>query len=126
MSQSSPFAVIERLHDATNRHDLDAFVACFAEDYDSQQPVYPERAFVGSAQVRKNWSRLFEGMPDLHVELLRSSVTGDEVWGEWEWRGTWTDGALFHIRGVMIYGIRNGQIAWARLYTEPVADQGFR
>jgi SnoaL-like domain len=44
--------MIERLRDAQNRHDLDAFVACFHPEYRSEQPVHPGRAFVGSRQVR--------------------------------------------------------------------------
>ena len=36
--------VFERLHDAQNRHDLDAFVACFDSDYRSEQPVHPDRS----------------------------------------------------------------------------------
>jgi hypothetical protein len=46
--------VLERLRDAQNGHDLDAFVACFDPQYRSEQPVHPDRAFVGSEQVRSN------------------------------------------------------------------------
>jgi hypothetical protein len=48
--------VIERLRDAQNAHDLDGFVACFDPRYRSEQPVHPDRAFVGSEQVRRNWA----------------------------------------------------------------------
>jgi ketosteroid isomerase-like protein len=34
-----PMAVVRRLQDATNRHDLDALVACFAPDYLSEIPA---------------------------------------------------------------------------------------
>ena len=69
--------VLERLRDAQNRHDLDAFVACFDPEYRSEQPVHPDRVFVGSNQVRKNWGAIFEGVPDFHAELLRSAREGD-------------------------------------------------
>jgi hypothetical protein len=62
--------VIERLNAAMNARDIDAFVENFHEDYDSEQPAHPDRAFVGSAQVRKNWSSIFEGVPDFSSELL--------------------------------------------------------
>ena len=107
--------VIERLHAAMNAHDLDAFVACFAPDYDSVQPAHPARAFTGSDQVRKNWSEMFAGIPDLRSELLRVVEDGDAVWSEWHWQGTGLDMA-----GVTVMGIRDGQIAWARLYMETV------
>ena len=45
--------IMNRLLSAMNAHDLDAFVACFAADYESQQPAHPSRAFRGSDQVRK-------------------------------------------------------------------------
>jgi hypothetical protein len=60
--------VLERLHDAQNRHDLDAFVACFDPEYRSEQPVHPDRAFVGREQVRKNWAEVFAGVPDFQAE----------------------------------------------------------
>jgi hypothetical protein len=58
--------VLERLRDAQNAHDLDAFVACFDPRYRSEQPVHPDRAFVGSDQVRANWAAVFAGVPDFH------------------------------------------------------------
>src|SRR4051794_5702065 len=84
--------VAERLEAATNAHDIDAFVACFDEDYASEQPAHPDRAFRGSDQVRKNWSAVFEGVPDFRAQLVRAVATGDTEWSEWRWRGTQRDG----------------------------------
>jgi len=39
--------VIERLQKAMNNHDLEAFVECFNPDYQSEQPVHPDRRFRG-------------------------------------------------------------------------------
>jgi ketosteroid isomerase-like protein len=116
--------VIERLRDAQNRHDLDAFVACFDPEYRSEQPVHPGRAFVGSQQVRRNWAEVFAGVPDFHAELLRSARQGDTGWAEWHWRGTRTDGTRLDMRGVTIFGIRDDRIVWGRLYLEDVEDAG--
>ena len=117
--------IMGRLLTAMNAHELDAFVACFAEDYESEQPAHPSRAFRGSDQVRKNWEGVFAGVPDFTAELVLSRVTdeGVEV-GEWRWRGTHTDGAPFAMQGVIIAGIRDYQIAWARLYMETVEQGG--
>jgi len=115
----------DRLLAAMNAHDLDAFVACFAEDYSSQQPAHPNRAFRGSEKVRENWAGVFSGVPDFRAELL-SSVTaagGIEV-GEWQWRGTHTDGSPFAMAGVIVMGIEDDRIAWARLYLEIVEEGG--
>jgi len=111
--------IAERLAAAMNAHDIDAFVACFAPDYDSVQPAHPDRAFTGSEQVRKNWTEVFAGVPDFHAELVGTSVDGDTLWAEWHWTGTGLDMA-----GVVLFGIRDGLIAWARLYVEPVEQAG--
>ena len=81
-----PGALVERLRDATNAHDLDALVACFAEDYRNETPAHPERGFTGRAQVRTNWEQIFSAIPDVRAELLGCTVDGDTVWSEWEHR----------------------------------------
>ena len=111
-------AVSERLLQAMNAHDLEAHLACFSEDYRSEQPAHPARTFTGIEQVRENWSKLYASIPDFRAELLRLAVVGDEEWGEWIWRGTKEDGTPLEERGVTIVGIRDGRIAWGRLYLE--------
>ena len=116
--------VLERLQAAQNRHDLDAFVACFDLGYHSEQPVHPDRAFAGSEQVRTNWAEVFAGVPDFQAELLRSASTADTGWAEWHWHGTREDGTPLDIRGVTIFGIRDDLIVWGRLYLENVEAAG--
>jgi ketosteroid isomerase-like protein len=117
--------VMHRLLAAMNAHDLDAFVSCFATDYRSEQPAHPARAFEGGDQVRENWTGVFSGVPDFRAELVLSVTTeaGVEI-GEWRWRGTHTDGAAFAMEGVIVLGVVHEQIAWGRLYMEPVEDDG--
>lgn len=119
-----PREVFERLVTAQNAHDIEALVACFASDYSSEQPVDPTRAFTGNAQVRKNWSAIFEGVPDFHAELLDAAVDEDRAWGEFEWRGTRRDGSRLHSRGVIIGTMRDRQLAAARLYMSDVEEAG--
>jgi hypothetical protein len=121
---SEPIDVLNRLHHALNDHDLNAFVACFSAGYESQQPTAPDRAFRGSEQVRKNWNFVFTEIPDFHAELLRAAVSDGTVWSEWHWHGTPAVGGEFDWRGVIIFGIDSGQIAWARLYMGPVEKSG--
>jgi ketosteroid isomerase-like protein len=121
---SEPRAVVHRLQAATNAHDLDALVACFAVDYLSEIPAHPARSFRGSEQVRRNWAQILAGVPDLHSELVRDAVDGNVVWAEWEWTGTRRDGAPHLMRGTTILGIDGSRIAWARFYMEPVVDDG--
>ena len=63
-----------------NQHDLEAFVACLDPNYRSEQPAHPTRGFDGRDQVEKNWSALFEGIPDFHAELLATARDGDTLW----------------------------------------------
>jgi ketosteroid isomerase-like protein len=121
---SSPKSVLERMLQATNRHDLDAMVACFAPDFRSEQPLHPERAFTGNAGVRQNWSFFFNTVPDIHIDILNEVEEGDTVWAELHYHGTQTNGKKFSIKGVTLQGIQDGQICWARLYIEPVQEPG--
>jgi hypothetical protein len=107
-----------------NDHDIEAFVACFSDDYDSSQPAHPDRTFRGSEQVRANWSAVFNGVPDFRAELVRVDPVGDAVWSEWRWEGTQTDGGRLQMAGVILLGVRDDRVAWARLYIEPIEQAG--
>lgn len=109
---------------AINDRDLDVLTALFTEDLDSRQPVHPHRDFQGHDQIRRNWAAIFEGIPDLTAQLVRSAINGDTVWAEWEWRGTRRDGQPHHTRGVTILGERDGRAAWVRFFMEPVDRAG--
>src|SRR6185437_5282945 len=113
-------ALVQRLQQATNAHDLEALVACFAPDYRNETPAHPERSFSGREQVRTNWTQIFAAIPDVTTTVLRCAVDGDTVWSEWEHRGTRADGTPHLLRGVVIFGVADGLAAWARFYLEPV------
>ena len=115
--------LIGRIQQATNDHDLESLVACFDEGYVSEMPVHPARDFVGRDQVRRNWTQIFAAVPDIQSRLVRSTVTEETAWAEWEWSGTRRAGATHLMRGVTILGVGDGGAAWARFYMEPV-DQG--
>jgi ketosteroid isomerase-like protein len=123
-SRGDPLATIDRLRSAINDHDLDALVALFAEDHASEHPSHPDRSFVGADQVRRNWTQILGGVPDLHATLVSSAVTGDRAWCEWEWSGTRRDGVPHLMRGVTITTVHDGRIAATRFYMEPVVRDG--
>jgi ketosteroid isomerase-like protein len=116
--------VVERVTAAQNAHDVEGMVAGFHEDYRSEQPLFPSRTFRGADQVRANWSALFEAIPDLSSEVLRSAVEGDTVFVEVHWTGTRADGTALDSRGVLIFGVRDDRIAWGRLYIDDVEPEG--
>jgi ketosteroid isomerase-like protein len=124
VSDADPAAVIRRLQDATNAHDIDAMLACFAPDYRSETPVHPARSFTGREQVRRTWTQILAAIPDVTVEVLASATSGDTVWTEWEHRGTRPDGSAHLMRGVIVFGIRDELIATSRFFLEPVEQGG--
>jgi hypothetical protein len=115
--------VLQRMSDAINAHDVDAFVSCLTNDYQGEQPLHPESALIGLAQVRENWTALFAKVPDLRATLVASTIDDDFAWAEWHWQGTRTSGSALNLRGVSVTGLRNGIIAWARIYMEPIHDR---
>ena len=121
-TQSSPKVVFERMIQAANDHDLEAMVACFAPDFRSEQPFYPERNFTGQAGVRKNWSFFFSTMPDFQVEVLSEAVEGDTVWAELHYHGTQVDGKKQLTRGVTISCMQGEQIVWSKLYIVTIQE----
>ncbi len=116
--------MLERITALQNDHDAAGFAACFAEDYRSEQPAHPGRAFTGNAQVLANWTSLFAGVPDFRARLVASVSDGDVEWGEVAWDGHHADGSTFAMRGVLVLTVRDEQISRARLYVEPVEDDG--
>lgn len=115
-----PSQLIERLRQSVDDHDLDAIVACFARDYRNETPAHPGRGFEGREQVRTNWQRIFAGVPNISARVLRTAVTANTVWSEWEMDGTRLDGVPQVLRGVIIFGVTGGHLEWARFYLEPV------
>jgi ketosteroid isomerase-like protein len=112
--------IVERLVATTNEHDLEALVDCFAPDYLNQTPAHPARGFRGREQVRRNWTAIFDAVPDITTRVIAAAVDGDRVWSEWEMTGTRRDDRPHAIAGVVIFGVAGNHIVSARFYLEPV------
>jgi ketosteroid isomerase-like protein len=111
---------IERLLAATNAHDVEAIVACFADDYELTSPVHPARSFRGRDQVRRNWTAILGAVPDLNARIVGRARDGETVWTEWEMTGNRRDGAVHDMRGVFVFRVRDGLVRSGRMYLEPV------
>jgi len=112
--------VIDRLAVAMNAHDLDAVAGLIHEDYRSEQPAHPGRAFTGRAQMLANWEAMLAGIPDFRAEICRSVQDGDTTWTEWRWSGTGSDGQAFEMRGVTLFEVTDDRVVAGRLYMEDV------
>lgn len=125
IGQSDPKAVVKAWVEAVNNHDVEAIAACFATDYQDIEPAHPTRKVTGGREdVRKNFGIVVRSMPDLRLELLRIAEDAVTAWSELDWSGTRRDGSREHMRGVSIFGIPDGQIAWGRIYLESVEEDG--
>jgi ketosteroid isomerase-like protein len=117
-------ATVERLRDAIDAHDIDAMVACFDPEVNSEQPAHPARGFRGSENVRRNWTMIFAGVPDIGAEVIRTAVRDNTAWVDWRWSGSRSDGEPFAMRGVTVQEIEGGRITAVSLFMEPVEIEG--
>jgi ketosteroid isomerase-like protein len=126
MNTTTGIEVLADLIDAVNRHDLDALVGQFADDVRSETPAHPARSFVGSDQVRHNWSQILGSIADLHATVVASASApgeagdGEAVWAELAFDGHRPDGAPWHMRGVTINRVAEGRIRAIQFYMEPL------
>jgi ketosteroid isomerase-like protein len=123
-TETDPRTVIDTMKRAVDEHDLDALSVCFQSDYWSEQPFHPDRSFRGREQMRRNWSQIFQSVPNIRANVVRGTADGNTVWTEWELQGTRSDGVPAAMAMVTIAGIEGGQVAWMRLYLEPVTRGG--
>lgn len=111
-------SVVTRFVNACNRHDADAVYSCLHPDFDSIQPMFPNRNFRGADQVRRNWQAIFDAEPGFRLTVLRSAAVDDTVWLELHGAGQDAE-----VAGVFVMGIQGDRIRWARIYSglvEPV------
>ena len=113
---------LDRLLAATNDHDLDELVSCFADGYRNESPAHPARGFTGAEQVRRNWEQIFAFVPDVRAEVTAIAMSGTSVWTEWDMRGTRRDGTSHRMAGVVIFEVVDDLATSARFYLEPVDD----
>jgi hypothetical protein len=67
--------VVERVLVALNAHDLDAFVACYADDATIENG-YDEVFTRGHDDLRARYGPMFEQLPDVRVESLSRTDVG--------------------------------------------------
>lgn len=65
--------------DAYNAHDLDAFMAVYAEDTVISQLASGQVQMTGAAQMRERYGRLFTNAPQINAGLVNRITLGDFV-----------------------------------------------
>jgi ketosteroid isomerase-like protein len=115
--------LLERMRAALDAHDLDTFVGFFREDYVGERPRHPGTPMSSREDVRRNWEEVISDVPDLRVDVPAAVEDGNTIWSEWRAYGTARSGATLELRGVIIFGIQDDQVAWSRMYMEPVEHE---
>ena len=116
--------LVEQMRAALAAHDVDRFVEFFHEDYSGERPRHPGSPNSNRDEVRSNWTEIIRDVPDLRIEIPASCQDGDTIWSEWRAYGTSLSGATLELRGVFIFGVRDGRVSWSRMYMEPVEQEG--
>ena len=116
--------LLEQMRTALDAHDLDALLEFFREDYIGERPRHPGSPVSSRQDVRTNWAEVISDVPDLRVEIPAAVQDGDVIWSEWRAYGTARSGAMLELRGVIIFGLQDGLVAWSRMYLEPVEQEG--
>lgn len=106
-SSLSPETVVQRQLDAYNAHDLDAFLATYAED--AQQFEHPGKLLAsGRAQIRERMTVRFQDTR-LHARLIKRVVMGNLVIDHEDITRTFPEGPG-KMELVAIYEVRDGLI----------------
>jgi ketosteroid isomerase-like protein len=116
--------LLEQMRAALDAHDLDAFLGFFRDDYVGERPRHPGSPMSSREDVRTNWAEVISDVPDLRVEIPAAVEDGNTIWSEWRAYGTARSGAMLELRGVIIFGVQDGGVAWSRMYMEPVEQEG--
>ncbi len=69
----------QRQLDAYNAHDVDAFVACYAEDVVIRDLRSGEVTGEGRDQMRTSYGAMFERFPEVHAAVTTRTVVGNFV-----------------------------------------------
>ncbi|WP_240801918.1 nuclear transport factor 2 family protein [Streptomyces sp. A1136] len=113
-------ASVRGLRDAINSHDAQRVGDVFTPDYRAIIPLHPSLNFTGNDLVVWNWAGIFVQIPDIQAEVLRTALNGNEVWSEWRLTGARANGDAAELGGPVIWVERDGLIAHARFYLDPV------
>jgi ketosteroid isomerase-like protein len=120
-------AVLERMLDAFNAHDLDAIMSFFADDCVLELPRGPEpwgRRLEGREQVRDGLASRFAGIPDVHYGDARHWLAGDRGCSEWLLTGTSAQGEKIAVRGCDLFEFRDGEVVRKDSYWKLVEPGG--
>jgi taurine dehydrogenase small subunit len=114
MGDENVRAVIERFHEAFNRHDLDELAHLVTDDCVFEDTAPPDGVrHEGRAAVLAAWRQFFAQSTAARFEIEEMFTAGDRV--VVRWRYAWADG---HVRGIDLMRVRDGQVAESIAYVK--------
>ena len=99
---------------AWNARDVDALMACMADDCAFHASVGPEvqgRRFIGRDAVRASYAAMFDTFPDAAWTADNHHVAGDTGLSEWRFIGTDKTGEQVDVQGCDIFRFSGDLIA---------------
>lgn len=78
---------VRRQLDAFNRHDAEAFAACYSDHATIADPQFQDPV-AGSAAIARDVADWFGSFPDVQASLTRTVVHGAQYAAEWSMHGT--------------------------------------
>ncbi len=120
--------LLQKWIDAFQACDVDAVVACYADEAVNFQVAAGEPS-VGIEQIRNDTAEFFQAFPDAWSQI--ENLIGDGDWAAWEWLGGGTftgefygdqpTGKSFEIRGCGYFNFRDGKIVYQRGYWDKLS-----
>ncbi|HEY4324294.1 MAG TPA: nuclear transport factor 2 family protein [Mucilaginibacter sp.] len=108
--KETPVALVDRQLKAYNERNIDAFVEPYADDIEFY--YYPDKLLgKGKDNLRKQYSSIFEKVPNLHSDVTQRIIHGNIVID----RNSVTGFGKDKIDGVIIYEIENNKIKRVRI-----------
>jgi hypothetical protein len=102
----SPAATVQKQIELFNAHDLEGFLALFAEDVEVSA-IPGNEAPAGKAQLRELYAQRFKANPDLHASAEAQILSGTFVIQREKIKGRVGKEAL---EAVVIYQVKGGKI----------------
>jgi ketosteroid isomerase-like protein len=112
-------AVIDHFNEAFNRHDADGLALWLTDDtvFEDTSPAPDGRRIDGRDAVVAFWRGWFARNGDAVFEAEDIIVSGDRAVVRWVYRKL-RNGEPWHIRGVDVFTVRDGQVAAKLAYVK--------
>lgn len=105
--------VLTRFAAAWESWDLDAIMACLADDavFESTGPAPDGERVEGAAAIRALWQQMFDVTKEPEFRFEESFTAGERAVARWRFGWRNEDGTAGHVRGVDVLRVRDGLVS---------------